>query len=100
LFSMQEASIKVDSNIVASEKLKNKLDRDTNKQREELLSSSNPAKSNPKLYEVTRTLKSLSSKITKLKLETKKPNRQYHDAANINKNQFRRPNTVPQVMWR
>jgi hypothetical protein len=78
--------------------LKNKSDRDKNKQREEIPSSSNLAESNPNLDEVIRTLKSLTSKITKLKWETKKPNRQYQDVANINKDQFRRPNNVPQVM--
>jgi hypothetical protein len=59
--SMQEESIEVESNILASEKLKNKSDRDKKKHREELHSSYNPAESNPKLDEVTRILKSMTS---------------------------------------
>jgi hypothetical protein len=100
LFSMQEETIEVESNILASEKLKNKSDRDKKKQREEFPSSSNPTESDPKLEEMTRTLKDLTSEIAKLKWETKQPNRPYQDVGNINTNQFRRPNNVPQVMQR
>jgi hypothetical protein len=100
LLSMQEATIEVESNILASEKLKNKSDRDKKKQREELPSSSNPTESDPKLDEVTQTLKSLTSEIAKLKWEAKQPNKPYQDVANRNTNQFRRPNNVPQIMQR
>jgi hypothetical protein len=83
---MQEETIEVESNILASEKLKNKSDRDKKKQREEMRSYSNPTKSNPKLEEVTRTLKYLTSKITKLKWETKQLNMPFKDGGNKNKN--------------
>jgi hypothetical protein len=53
LLSMQEATIVVDYNILASKKLNKKSDRDKKKQREELPSSSNPVESDPKLDEVT-----------------------------------------------
>jgi hypothetical protein len=100
LFSMQEEAIEVESNILASEKLKNKSDRDKKKQREEFPSSSNPAESDPKLEEMTRTLKSLTSEIAKMKWETKQPNRPYQDVGNRNTNQFRRSNNAPQIMQR
>jgi hypothetical protein len=92
LLSMQEAALEVESNILASEKLKTKSDRDKKKQREELPSSSNPTESDPKLDEMTRTLKALTSEIAKLKWEAKQPNIPYQDVANKNTNQFRRPN--------
>jgi hypothetical protein len=57
-------------------------------------------KSDPKLDEVNRTLKSLTSEITKLKWEAKYPNRPYQDVANINTNQFKRRNNAPQIMQR
>jgi len=44
------------------------------------------------------TLKDLTSDIAKIKWETKQPNRPYQDDGNINTNQFRRSNNVPQVM--
>jgi hypothetical protein len=74
LLSMQEASIEVESNILASDMLKTRSDKDKKKQREDSLSSSNPATSDPKLDEMTKTLKDLTSKIAKLKWESKQPN--------------------------
>jgi hypothetical protein len=49
---------------------------------------------------MTRTLKSLTSEISKLKWETKQPNRPYQDVGNKNTNQFRRSNNAPQIMQR
>jgi len=49
---------------------------------------------------MTKNLKALTSEITKIKWETKNPNRPYQDVGNRNTNQFRRPNNVPQVMQR
>jgi hypothetical protein len=49
---------------------------------------------------MTKTLKDLTSKIAKLKWESKQPNRDFQGAGNRNPNQFRRPNDVPQIMQR
>jgi hypothetical protein len=49
---------------------------------------------------MTRTLKSLTSEIAKLKLETKQPNKPSQDVGNRNTSQFRRYNNTPQVMQR
>ena len=49
---------------------------------------------------MTKTLKDLTSKIDKLKWESKQPNRAFQGAVNRNPNQFRRPNDSPQIMQR
>ena len=59
---MQEATIEVESNILASDRLKTRSDKDKKKQREYAPASSNPATSDPKLDEMTKTLKDLTSK--------------------------------------
>jgi hypothetical protein len=100
LLSMQEATIEVESNILASDRLKTRSDKEKKKQREDAPTSSNPATSDPKLEEMTKTLKDLTSEIAKLKWESKQPNRTFQGAGNRNQNQFRRPNDAPQVMQR
>jgi hypothetical protein len=67
LMSMQEATIEVEYNILALERLKTRSDKDKKKQREDSPSSSNSATSDPKLDEMTKTLKDLNSEIDKLK---------------------------------
>jgi hypothetical protein len=99
LLSMQGA-IEVESNILASYRLKTRFDKDKKKQREESPASSNPATSDPKLDEMTKTLKDLTSEIAKLKWESKQPNRAFQGVGNRNPNQFRRPNDAPQIMQR
>jgi hypothetical protein len=54
LISMQEATIEIDSNILASDRLKTISEKDKKKQREESSSSSNPTTSDPKLDEMTK----------------------------------------------
>jgi hypothetical protein len=100
LLSMQEATIEVESNILASDRLKTRSEKDKKKQREDSPASSNPTTSDPKLDEMTKTLKDLTSEIAKLKWESKQPNRAFQGAGNINPNQFRRSNDAPQIMQR
>jgi hypothetical protein len=95
LLSMQEATIEVESNILASDRLKTRSDKDKKKQREDSPTSSKPATSDPKLDEMTKTLKDMTSEITKLKWESKQPNRGFQGAGNRNPNQFRMPNDAP-----
>ena len=68
---MQEASIEVESNILAWDSLKTRSEKDKKKQREDSPISSNPATSDPKLDEMTKILKDLTSEIAKLKWESK-----------------------------
>jgi hypothetical protein len=100
LFSMQEETIEVESNILASVRLKTRSDKDKKKQREDSHTSSNPTTSDPKLDEMTKTLKDLTSEINKLKWESKQPNKDFQGDGNRNPNQFRRPNDAPQIMQR
>ena len=74
---MKEETIEVLSNILASNRLKTRSDKEKKKQREDALTSSNPATSDPKLEEMTKNLKDLTSKIAKLKWESKQPNRTF-----------------------
>jgi hypothetical protein len=97
LLSMQEETIEIESNILASNKLKTRSVKDKKKQREDSPTSSNPATSDPKLDEMNKTLKDLTSEIVKLKWESKQPNKVFQGDGNINPNQFRRMNDVPQM---
>jgi hypothetical protein len=96
---MQEETIEVESNILAADRLKSKNDRDKKKQREELPSSSHTT-SDSKIDEMAKMLKTLTSKMARLKMETKKPRRPTQEGGYINSNQFRRPNNVPQIFPR
>ena len=100
LLSMQEATIDVEYRILASNMLKNRSEKDKKKQRKDTPSFSNPTTFDPKLDEMTKTLKYLTSEIAKLKWESKQPNRAFQEARNINPNQFRRPNDAPLIVER
>jgi hypothetical protein len=71
---MQDATIEVESNILAVDKLKSRSDRDRKNQKEELSSSSNST-SDIKMDEMTKMLKNLTSEMERLKMEQKKPNK-------------------------
>jgi len=85
LFSMHEATIEVESNILASNRLKTRFDKDKKKHREYSHASSISAMYNPKLDEVTKNLKDPTS-IAKLKWESKQPNRAFEGDGNRNPN--------------
>jgi hypothetical protein len=95
---MQEGTIEVESNILASDRLKTRSEKEKKKHREDAPTSSNPATYDPKLEEMTNNLKDLTSEIAKLNWESKQPNKTFQGVGNRNQNQFRRPNDAPQVM--
>jgi hypothetical protein len=99
LILMQDATIEVESNILAAHKLKSRSDRDRKKQKEEFPSSSNSA-SDIKMDEMTKMLKTLTSEMARLNMEQKYPNRPAQEGGYKNPNQFRRPNNVPQILPR
>jgi hypothetical protein len=98
---MQDSALEVESNILAAHKLKGNTDR--RKPRDEASSSSN---SNPKLDKMAKMLESLTSEISKLKIENKQPvkGRGTYDYTNRNSNQnpnnFRRNNQQVQILQR
>jgi hypothetical protein len=100
LFSTQKATIEVGSKILSLVWLKTRSHKDKNKHRDDSHASFNPAMSDPKLDEMTKTLKDRTSEISKLKWEYKYPNRSFQGVGNINLNQFRRPNDAPKIMQR
>jgi hypothetical protein len=63
---MQDASLEVESNILAAHKLKGNVDR--KRQKEEASSSSSK---NPKINKLANMLESLTSEMCKLKIENK-----------------------------
>ena len=97
---MQEEAIEVESNILASIRLKNRSDKDKKKQREYSPASSNSTTYDPKLDEMTKILKDMTSEIAKIKWESKQPNKSFQGDGNRNPTQFRRPNDAPQIMQR
>jgi hypothetical protein len=74
LFQMQDVAIEVESNIIASDKLKVKSDRDRRKNRVEASTSDSPVV-HSQVDELTKLVKSLSIEIEKLKLEGMQPYR-------------------------
>jgi hypothetical protein len=74
LILMQDSAIKVESNILAADKLKSRNDRERKKKKEDLPSSSNSS-SNSKMDEMAKMLKTLTSEMARLKIEQKQPNR-------------------------
>jgi hypothetical protein len=98
---MQDASLEVESNILASQKLKGNSDR--RRPRNEASSSSS---ADPKLDKMAKMLESLTSEISKLKIENKQPvkGRGTYDYAgrnpNQNPNNFRRNNQPTQILQR
>jgi hypothetical protein len=94
---MQDVALEVESNILATNKLRGKSDRDRRKQKAEA-SSSDASIINPQVDELNKFVKSLSAEMERLKLEGRQTNRNPQDFRNINN--FRRPNNTPQIMQR
>jgi hypothetical protein len=97
LAHMQDATLEVESNIVASDKLRGKYDRDKRKNRVEA-STSDSSIAHPQVDELTKLVKSLFAEMEKLKLEGKHTYRNIQNDDNIGK--FRRPNNPPQILPR
>jgi hypothetical protein len=74
LSSMQEENIEVESNILEVERLKKKYDRDRKKQKEYVPCYSNTTTSDPKIDEMDKMLKTLTSELARLNLEAKNLN--------------------------
>jgi hypothetical protein len=94
---MQDATIEVESNILAVDKLRSKADRDRRKGRSEGSTSSSFV-APPQMDEVTKLLKSLSARMERFELEGKKSyrNPQIVD----NRGSFKRPINAPQTIQR
>jgi hypothetical protein len=97
LAHMQDVALEVESNILATDKLRGKYDRDRRKQKAEA-SSSDASGTNPQVDELTKLVKSLSAEMEKLKLEGRQANRNPQDFGN--RNNFRRQNNAPQILQR
>jgi hypothetical protein len=97
LTHMQYAALEVESNILAADKLRGKSDRDRRKGRVEA-STFKSLVVHPRVDELTKLVKSLSTEMEKLKLEGKQNYRNTQNADNrVN---FIRPNNAPQVLQR
>jgi hypothetical protein len=71
---MKDASLEVESNILAVDKLRGKTDRDKRKLRDET-STYDSCGINPQVYEIPKLVKSLSVEMEKNKLEGRQNNR-------------------------
>jgi hypothetical protein len=97
LTHMQYATLEVESNIVASDKIRGKSDRDKRKNRAES-STYDSSIVHPQVDELTKLVKSISAEMEKLKLEGKQT---YRNTQNDdNRGNFRRPNNTPQILPR
>jgi hypothetical protein len=95
LVHMKDVSLEVESNIVASDKLRGNFDRDRRKNKAEA-STSDSSVVHSQVNELTKLVKSLSTKIEKLKSKGRQPYR--NDQNTENKGNFRRPDNAPQIL--
>jgi hypothetical protein len=70
LAQMKDASIEMESNVLAIDRLRNKIDADRRKGRSEA-STSGPSVPHPQVDELTKIVKSLSAEMEKMKVEGK-----------------------------
>jgi hypothetical protein len=97
LVQMQDVALEVASNIISSDKLRGKSDRDRRKNRAES-STSNSLVVHSQVDELKKIVKPLSTEIEKLKSEGREP---YRNAQNTeNRGNFLRPNNDPQILPR
>jgi beta-lactam-binding protein with PASTA domain len=98
LADMQGATLEVDSNVLEENKLRNKDDRDIPRERPETSTSVSSA-TPPQMDEVTKLLKSISTRMEKMEVEG---NPTYINPQNVdNRGNFRNPNNnAPQIMPR
>jgi hypothetical protein len=86
---MQDASLEVESNVLAVDRLRRKADRDRGRGRSEASTSGSSA-SHPQVDELTKMVKSLSAEMEKMKFEGKQG---YKNVPNDDsRGNFRRPN--------
>jgi hypothetical protein len=91
---MQDATLEVESNVLAVNRFRNKTDRDRGRGRDEA-STSGSSTSHPQVDELTKMVKYLSVEMEKMKFEGKQS---YKSAQNVeNRCNFRRPNNTSQI---
>jgi hypothetical protein len=91
LAQMQDASIEVESNVLAADRLRNKVDADRRKGRSEA-STSDPSVPHPQVDELTRMVKSLSAEMERMRMEGRQA---YKGPQNAERGGgFRRPNNI------
>jgi hypothetical protein len=95
---MKDAALEVESNVLAANRLRHKADRDILRKISEA-STSGSSTSPPQMDEVTKLLRSISTRMEKLEVEGKPT---YKNPQNMdNRSNFRRPtNNSPQIMPR
>ena len=95
---MQDATLEVESNIMATEKLKGQADRRRHRGQ---ASTSSTLSSEPKSDKMTKMIESLATEISKLKVEQNSgKTRQQSTFSPRNPNPFRRENEQLQIMRR
>jgi hypothetical protein len=88
---MKDATIEVESNVLAVDRLRNKADTDRRKGRSEA-STSSPSMPHPQVDEMTKMVRSLSTEMERMNVEGRKA---YMGPQNTeNKGGFRRPNNI------
>ena len=85
---MQDASIEVESNVLAADRVRNKADADRRKGRSET-STSGSSVPHPQVDELTKMVKSLSAEMEKMKVEGRQAYKGHQNAEN--KGGFKRP---------
>jgi hypothetical protein len=91
LAQMQDAAIEVESNVLATDRLRNKADADRRKERSEA-STSSPSMPHPQMDELTKMVKSLSAEMERMKVEGRQAYKGPQSAEN--KGGFRRLNNI------
>ena len=86
---MQEAALEVESNMLATRKLKDHSDYfDQDKKGKKEMDSTSIARSSDKMDDMNKLIKNMSTKVNRLEMENKNLSRPVHEG---NPNQFRRP---------
>ena len=95
---MQEATLEVESNMLASSKLKEQLEyqEQDKKGKKEMVPSTCTGKTSDKMDEMNKLIKSLFAEVNRLEMENKNQNRPLQEG---NPTQFRRP-LVPRFLPR
>jgi hypothetical protein len=91
LAQMKYVDIKVESNVLAADRLRSKADADRRKGRSEA-STSGPSVPHPQVDELTKMVKSLSAEMERMKVEGRQAYKGPQKAEN--KGGFRRPNNI------
>jgi hypothetical protein len=97
LVHMQDDALEVESNILASDKLRGKSDRDRRKNKVEA-STFDSSVVHSQVDELTKLVKSISNEIEKLKSERKQTYRNGQN--NDNRGNYKRPNNAHQIFPR